>query len=130
MNVQSISKAAEASGIPIKTVRYYADIALVKPAGRTESGYRVYDDKAIRKLIFIRRAREFGFSIDQCRALLGLYENPERSSSEVRDIAARRLQEIENKQQELALLRNELAHLVISCNGDDRPDCPIIDYLQ
>ena len=66
----NISAAAEASGLPVKTVRYYADIGLVDAAARTTAGYRTYDDSAVRKLVFIRRAREFGFTIEECKELL------------------------------------------------------------
>ncbi len=68
----NISVAAKAAGLPTKTVRYYADIGLVKAPSRTGAGYRAYDNAAIRKLVFVRRAREFGFSIEECRDLLGL----------------------------------------------------------
>lgn len=125
----NISAASKATGLPVKTVRYYADIGLVQAPARSASGYRTYDDASIRKLLFIRRSREFGFSIEQCRELLGLYQDKERTSAEVKLIATKRLKEIEEKQRELQSLHDELAHLVKSCRGDHRPDCPIIDYL-
>jgi len=125
----NISQAAKASGLPTKTVRYYADIGLVKSNGRSDAGYRTYADPEIRKLVFVRRAREFGFSIDECRGLLGLYEDQGRSSADVKQIASKRLEEIEEKQRELQSLHDELAHLVKACRGDNRPDCPIIDYF-
>jgi MerR family transcriptional regulator, copper efflux regulator len=124
-----ISQAAENAGLPIKTVRYYADIGLVAPVDRSASGYRSYDQDAVQKLIFIRRARAFGFSIIECRELLGLYVDTTRSSANVKAIATRRLDEIEQKQKELQYLHDELAHLITSCRGDDRPDCPIISGL-
>ncbi|SLN76858.1 Cu(I)-responsive transcriptional regulator [Roseisalinus antarcticus] len=125
----NISAASKAAGLPVKTVRYYADIGLVEATSRTEAGYRTYDEASVRKLAFIRRSRQFGFSIEECRELLGLYEDRDRSSSEVKRIAAKRLTEIEAKQRELQSLHDELAHLVKACRGDTRPDCPIIDYL-
>lgn len=125
----NISAAAEASGLPVKTVRYYADIGLVDAASRTSAGYRTYDDSAVRKLVFIRRAREFGFTIEECKELLGLYQDEHRTSAEVKRIASQRLEEIRVKQQELQKLYDELSHLVTACKGDHRPDCPIIDYL-
>lgn len=125
----NISAASKAAGLPAKTVRYYADIGLVPAPARSESGYRSYDDASVRKLAFVRRAREFGFSIAECRELLGLYEDRQRSSADVKRIAARRLDEIALKQKELQSLHDELAHLVDACRGDDRPDCPIIDGL-
>ncbi len=125
----NIGAASRASGLPTKTVRYYADIGLVEPPSRTGAGYRSYDDSAVRKLAFVRRAREFGFSIDECRGLLALYEDSNRSSADVKRIAEARLEDIERKQRELQCLHDELAHLVSACAGDSRPDCPIIDRL-
>ena len=125
----NIGSAARAAGLPVKTVRYYADIGLVEAPDRTQTGYRRYDEAAVRKLAFVRRARDFGFSIEECRELLSLYEDKSRSSADVRAIAAAHLEEIEEKQRQLAALRNELAHLVTACRGDDRPDCPILDRL-
>ena len=125
----NISTAAKTAGLPVKTVRYYADIGLVSAPERTESGYRTYDDGAVLKLVFVRRAREFGFSIEECRELLSLYEDQDRSSADVKRIATRRLEDIAEKQRELQSLHDELAHLIDACKGDDRPDCPIIDGL-
>ena len=127
MNIGEISKRSE---LPTKTVRYYADVGLVKPTGRTSSGYRTYDDKALRKLIFVRRSRAMGFSIENCRKLLDLFEDQTRASSEVRDIAKQHLVEINDKLAELKTLQKELSMLVNSCNGDGRPDCPILDALN
>ena len=126
----NIGKAANQAGLPTKTVRYYADIGLVLPSSRTQTGYRNYDISSIEKLIFVKRARSFDFSIKECRELLGLYEEKNRSSSDVRKIAIHHLEEIKRKEEDLKKLRIELDHLVNACAGDDRPDCPIIDYLS
>ena len=123
MNIGAVAKA---SGLAVKTVRYYADIGLVTAQGRSETGYRQYTQTELNKLIFARRARAFGFSIDETRELLSLYEDRNRSSSDVKSIAQRRLMDIEAKMLELQALRDELSHLVQACRGDDRPDCPII----
>jgi len=125
----NISKAAKTVGLPTKTVRYYADIGLVAPIARSEAGYRQYDEGSVRKLSFVKRARNFGFSVKDCRELLGLYENRDRSSADVRAIAKERLEEIQVKQKELQSLHDELSLLVKACKGDHRPDCPILDYL-
>lgn len=122
----NIGAAAKSSGLPVKTVRYYADIGLISPIRRTESGYRDYSDDEVRKLIFVRRARSFGFSVEQARELLSLYEDRNRSSADVKAIAARRLADIEAKMDELRALRDELSHLIDACRGDNRPECPII----
>lgn len=125
----NISAASRASGLSVKTVRYYGDIGLLKSPARTSAGYRTFDNASIRKLIFIRRSREFGFTIKECRELLDLYQNQDRNSAEVKNIASKKLVEIEEKQKELQSLHDELANLVKACRGDNRPDCPIIDYL-
>ena len=123
MNIGAAAKAAE---LPVKTVRYYADIGLVTPSGRSETGYRQYMPSELSKLIFARRAWAFGFSIDETRELLSLYEDRNRSSADVKAIAQGKLTEITGKMAELQALHDELAHLVQACRGDDRPDCPII----
>ena len=125
----NISAASKAAGLPVKTVRYYADIGLVDAPSRSDAGYRTYDDVAVAKLVFVRRSRAFGFGIEACRELLSLYQDQDRTSSEVKRIASKRLVEIEEKQRELQSLHNELAHLVTSCRGDHMPNCPILDYL-
>ena len=122
----NIGAASKASGLPVKTVRYYADIGLVTPQGRSDTGYRQYTQTELSKLVFARRARAFGFSIDETRELLSLYEDRNRSSADVKRIAQGRLQDIEARMQELKALQDELSHLVHACRGDDRPDCPII----
>lgn len=121
-----IGAAARSSGLPIKTVRYYADIGLVTPSGRGENGYREYTEAELLKLIFARRSRSFGFSIEETRELLSLYEDHNRSSSDVKQIARGRLEDIEAKMRELQALHDELSYLVEACRGDERPDCPII----
>ncbi len=125
----TIGEAAEASGLPAKTVRYYADIGLVRPAGRSDGGYRLYDARSLTQLTLVRRARTFGFTIEACRELLGLYADRDRESVEVKRLARARLDEIDNKLFELQALRDELAALVAACAGDDRPDCPILSGL-
>lgn len=125
-----ISKVSKAAGLPVKTVRYYGDIGLVPPTGRTEAGYRSYSETSVRKLVFVRRAREFGFSIAECRELLDLYGDEQRSSGDVKKIASNRLQEIQQKQRELQCLHDELSYLVRHCKGDSRPECPILNSLS
>lgn len=122
----NIGAAAKASGLPIKTVRYYADIDLVTPSRRGENGYRQYTRQELSKLVFARRSRAFGFSIEETRELLSLYEDRHRSSADVKQIAQGRLTDIEAKMRDLQALHDELAHLVHACRGDERPDCPIL----
>ena len=110
-----ISDAARRAALTVKTVRYYADIGLVKPAGRSAAGYRLYADSDLAKLGFIGRARRYSFSIDQCRDLLSLYEDDQRPSAEVKRITLEKIAEIDRKLGELQELRDELRHLAGSC---------------
>ncbi len=125
----NIGEASKATGLPPKTIRYYEDIELVV-AGRLANGYRTYSDVDVHKLRFLHRARDLGFSIENCRALLSLYEDKNRSSGEVKRIALNHIGEIERKIVELNALHETLSHLIDHCAGDDRPDCPIIDDLS
>lgn len=125
----TIGDAAAQTGLPVKTVRYYDEIQLVRPSSRTASGYRQYDANELRKLTFVKRARSFGFSVDNCRQLLSLFEDQSRSSSEVKAFASRRLEEIEVKMRDMQALHDELKQLTNSCPGNDQPDCPILKSL-
>lgn len=124
----NISQAAAQVGIPAKTIRYYEDIGLVT-AHRAANGYRVYDERNLHMLSFLARARGLGFSIESCRSLLDLYQDPERQSAEVKSVARVHVAEIEAKIQELESMRQTLSHLIQCCQGNDRPDCPILDEL-
>lgn len=124
----NIGDVAEASGLPAKTIRYYEDIGFVRPA-RGRNGYRDFGEKDLHKLAFLARARSLGFSIHDCRALLSLYEDRGRASSDVKAVAEHHLRRIDAKIAELGGLRDTLARLVARCHGDDRPDCPILDDL-
>ncbi len=125
MNIQA---AATRSGLPVKTVRYYDDIELVA-APRRDNGYRDYGDQEVHKLRFLGRARSLGFSIEECRQLLSLYEDNSRASADVKSLAIKHLDEIDQKLAELSELRNTLSNLVHNCHGDHRPDCPILEGL-
>jgi len=125
----NIGLASDRSGVPAKTIRYYESIGLIPAADRTDGNYRDYDDSAVRILQFLKRARAFGFTIDDCRELMSLYRDRNRSSADVKAIAQRRVEEIEAKILELKALRDTLGHLVERCHGDERPDCPILDDL-
>ena len=127
--MMNIGDAAKATSLSPKTIRYYESINLVV-GDRLTNGYRNYADTHIHKLRFVQRARGLGFSIDNCRALLSLYEDQNRASAEVKNIAQKHLQEIEAKIDELQALRDTLSHLVEHCAGDHRPDCPIMDGLS
>ncbi len=124
----NIGTASEKSGLPPKTIRYYEEIGLIR-ADRRMNGYRDYSEKDVRRLHFVHRARDLGFSVEECRQLLSLYDDETRESAEVKAIAQTKLKEIENRIAELVSLKASLEHLVRNCHGDDRPDCPIIEGL-
>lgn len=124
----NIGHAARASGLPAKTIRYYEDIGLVEPA-RRGNGYRAYSDANLHNLRFLARARSLGFSIEDCRKLLSLYEDRHRASADVKKMAQAHIVGIEEKIAQLAGMKATLTGLVSACHGDDRPDCPIIDDL-
>ena len=124
-----ISQATAASGLTVKTVRYYANIGLVSPTTDTTTGYRYYDANDIAKLNFVGTARRFDFSIDDCRELLALYEDNDRPSRDVKKIAMNKIADINRRLSELHRLKSELMALAEACDGDDRPNCPIIDGL-
>jgi len=124
----NISAASRVSHLPAKTIRYYEDIDLIHPS-RRDNGYRDYSDDDICKLRFLQHARSLGFTIEDCRILLSLYEDDSRASKDVKAIAETHLQKIEQKIAELKSMHATLRHLINNCHGDHRPDCPIIESL-
>lgn len=125
----NIGDAARATGVSAKMIRHYESVGLFPEARRTDSGYRLYGDKELATLRFIRHSRDLGFSLEQIRALLDLWLNRRRPSRQVKALAQAHLDEIDRKLHELQAMKATLAHLVHCCAGDDRPDCPIIDSL-
>lgn len=125
----NIGVVAERSGLPAKTIRYYEDIGLVRP-GRTGNGYRSFGESDLHKLTFLGRARALGFSIEDCRTLLGLYEDESRESAQVKALAEEHLAAIDEKIAQLRGMRETLSVLVNACHGDHRPDCPILSDLS
>lgn len=125
----NIGRASERSGVSAKMIRYYESIGLVEPAGRAESGYRVYRPEDVHTLRFVRRARDLGFSVEEITELLALWRKRERASGDVKRLALEKIGELEAKISELEAMAQTLRHLAENCHGDDRPDCPIIDEL-
>jgi len=125
----NIGQAAAAAGLPAKTIRYYEEIGLIAPR-RNANGYRDFSAKDVHNLAFLARARALGFSIEDCRALLALYEDTARASADVKRIAQRHLDEIEEKILQLREMRDTLANLVEACRGNHRPDCPILASMS
>jgi Cu(I)-responsive transcriptional regulator len=126
----NIGKAAKLSNLTIKAVRYYANIGLVKPQQNITTGYRDYTDDEVAKLKFIGKARKFDFSIDECKELLSLYEDKNRTSKEVKKITLEKISQIDSKLRDLNGLKKELSFLANNCKGDDRPNCPILEELS
>ncbi|MFC2970338.1 Cu(I)-responsive transcriptional regulator [Acidimangrovimonas pyrenivorans] len=124
----NIAEVARRTGLPAKTIRYYEEIGLIHP-DRRANGYRDFSDSHLHKLAFLGRARGLGFSIEECRALLALYEDRARASADVKAIAQQHLEAIDAKLDELQQMRATLADLVDHCAGDHRPDCPILADL-
>ena len=124
-----IGEAARLTGVSAKMIRHYESIGLVPVADRRDSNYRDYGDADLHRLGFIRRARDLGFSIEEIRDLLRLWGDTERSSRDVKALTTAHIAELEKKIAALEEMRATLAHLVHCCEGDHRPDCPIIESL-
>lgn len=126
----NIGQAAESAGVNAKMIRYYESIGLISEANRTDSGYRQYTEKDIQRLRFIKRSRELGFSIERIRTLLSLWEDRGRKSSDVKKLARQYIEELDQDIQKLQSIREQLKHLSDCCQGNNRPDCPIIEDLS
>ena len=124
----NIAEAARKSGLTPKAIRFYEAQGLLHPS-RAANGYRSFGTSDVHTLRFLKRARDLGFSVEDCRALLALYHESDRSSAEVKALAETRVAEIDRRLAELSSIRNALAKLATSCNGDHRPDCPILEDL-
>lgn len=124
----NIGAAAARSGLPPKTIRFYEEEGLVRPA-RRPNGYRDYSEDDVRRLSFLARARSLGFSLEDRRALLALHMDASRASADVKRLALEKIAEIDAKMQALAAMRATLARLSAACQGDAGPDCPILDEL-
>ncbi len=124
----NVGEAARRAGLPIKTLHYYEEIGLVRP-GRRPNGYRSYSDQDVHKLRFLQRARGLGFSIEECRTLLALYDDENRASADVRAVAMAHLEKVRRKIEELKTIEAVIDDLVNNCQGDHRPDCPILKDL-
>ena len=126
----NIGQAASASGVSAKMIRYYESIALIPRSARRDSGYRDYGPADIHRLAFIRRARDLGFSIEQIRLLLRLWSDRQRSSAEVKAVALGHVAELKERARQLNEMADALKHLASACEGDSRPECPIIKGLE
>ncbi|MGF7163294.1 Cu(I)-responsive transcriptional regulator [Rhodoligotrophos appendicifer] len=125
-----IGEAARVSNVSAKMIRNYEGIGLVPAADRRDSNYRDYGPKDVARLSFIRRSRDLGFSLKQISELLKLWEDQDRTSFDVKALALNHVQELEEKSQRLHEMANLLRKLADACEGDARPNCPILRGLE
>jgi Cu(I)-responsive transcriptional regulator len=126
MNIGIVS---EKTGVPAKTIRYYEEIGLISAPIRSENGYRYYQAQDIETLRFVQRARGLGFSVKDVGNLLTLWQDKNRASSDVKNLAIKHIRKIEDKIKELDSIRETLINLTNNCHGNNRPDCPILNGL-
>jgi Cu(I)-responsive transcriptional regulator len=126
----NIGQAAEAAGVSAKRIRYYEEIGLIEVARRSGAGYRVYEKRDLHTLQFVRRSRQLGFSIPEIATLLELWQDRRRSSADVKAVALSHVEELRTKIAELQSMVDTLQDLANHCDGDSRPDCPILAELQ
>lgn len=125
----NIGKAAQATGVSAKMIRYYEAQGLIRPADRTEGNYRDFSERDLNDLRFIRRARGLGFSIEEIARLLSLWRDDARPSREVKALAEKHVADLDARIREMREMADTLRHLAHCCAGDDRPDCPILSGL-
>ena len=125
----NIGEVAGASGVSAKMIRHYESIGLIRTSQRTLAGYRQYHARDAHLLRFIRRARDLGFSLDQIRQLLSLWDDPGRASADVKRLADAHIADLDARIAALTDMRTTLVALARACHGDHRPDCPILQGL-
>ena len=126
----NIGEAAKASGVSAKMIRYYEETGLIPQADRTSSGYRTYSTTEVQMLRFVRRARDLGFTVDRIAELLALWRDRSRHSADVKYLALSQVEGLRRKIREMEDMVATLEHLAHGCNGDHRPDCPILADLE
>ncbi|PQA39058.1 Cu(I)-responsive transcriptional regulator [Amnimonas aquatica] len=126
----NIGAAARATGLSAKMIRYYEDIGLLPASPRTASGYRHYSQADLDSLRFVRHARELGFPIDSIRGLMSLWQDPTRSSADVKALVLRQVADLDARIADLGRMRDAIAAMADCCHGDARPECPILDQLR
>ena len=125
----AIGQAARRAGISARMVRHYESLGLLAPVARTDSGYRQYAEADVHALRFIGRARVLGFSIEEIRALLQLWQDQARASSQVKRIAQAHIDDLGARIAAMQAMQRTLQTLVSCCQGNERPNCPILDDL-
>ncbi|GLR10117.1 heavy metal-responsive transcriptional regulator [Mixta theicola] len=125
----NISDVAKRTGLTSKAIRFYEEKGLVTPPLRSENGYRSYTARHLEELTLLRQARQVGFTLDECRELVQLFNDPARHSADVKRRTLQKVKEIEAHINELNAMRERLLALAEVCPGDESADCPIIDNL-
>jgi Cu(I)-responsive transcriptional regulator len=125
----NIGEAAARSGVSAKMIRHYESLGLLPAVGRTDAGYRQYEDTQVHTLRFIRRARGLGFSMAEIGMLLKLWQNRRRASADVKRIAQAHVADLDRRIADMTAMKNTLERLMDCCHGDERPACPILDEL-
>lgn len=126
----NIGETAKGSGVSAKMIRHYEAIGLIGAAQRTGAGYRIYNERDVQVLQFIHRGRALGFSLEQIRTLLALWQDKQRASKDVRAMARQHIDELDRKIADMQAMRRTLETLATRCHGDERADCPILDDLS
>ncbi|ART56544.1 Cu(I)-responsive transcriptional regulator [Acidovorax carolinensis] len=124
-----IGEAARRAGVSARMVRHYESLGLLPPVGRTDSGYRQYTEADVHALRFVGRARTLGFSMEEIRELLGLWQDKSRASGNVKRIAQAHIDDLGERIAAMQAMQRTLQTLVSCCQGNDRPNCPILDDL-
>ena len=125
----NIGEASTRSGVSAKMIRYYEEVGLLPAPARSTAGYRRYDEGAVQSLRFLGRARTLGFSMEQMRNLLALWKDEHRASADVKRLALQHAAALDDKAEAIADMSRALRHLADRCEGDSRPDCPILAGL-
>ena len=125
----NIGQAARQTGLSSKSIRHYEAVGLLKSAARSDAGYRVYDEKDLHVLRFVKRARSLGFALGEIKILLSLWQDRKRASKHVKALTQKHIDELDARITELSQMRAVLEHLAQNCSGDQRPDCPILSEL-
>ena len=126
----NIGQAAKISGVNAKLIRHYESIGIIPKASRSDAGYRTYTETEVYILSFVKSARSLGFSMKEIKKLVSLWRNKSRASSDVKELASRHVQEMEEKIVNLQEMVKTLKHLAKTCHGDHRPDCPILGGIE
>lgn len=126
----NIGEASKQSGVNAKLIRHYESIGIIPKAGRSDSGYRTYSEADVHILSFVKRSRNLGFSMKEIKRLVDLWRNKSRASSDVKALALKHIEEMEQKILEIQSMVETLRHLAKTCQGDHRPDCPILNDLE